>query len=824
MVVADFRDGVRALARSPMIAVMAIVTLGAGIALNATVFGILKPILLDSLGYPEADRLVVVRSEAPSMGDQVAWGASTAQYFHLRNNSKTLVNIEAIEHIVVSVLPTNEILSEAVLARASSVTVGTTRIKGMQAEIGRLFEKGDDAPGAPLAAVLSYRFWKSEFGGDVAIVGKSIRVDGGNEAVVTVIGVAKLLEEDIETDIWVPLYLDEVGQQTRRHNLYVVARLKSGVSIGQAQSEVDRLTLQLPDEYPEVYGQYVTPGTQFGLRTVLHPMKSYSVGSIGLPLWTIQIAVAAVLLIAWINMTYLLLARAETQRRSLLIRATLGASLRSIFQYFLGQQLVVLGVSLVLGLFVAWWALGYMAPLRVPIPRWHLISLDGGVILAALLLGLGYVLCMSGCLSAKFRLGEAARFGSRTRAQGRSKVRTHSLQIVGQIALAIVLINTAGLLTVSLNRMLEVDLGIVPSGVVKMTIVAGGAYPDDSSWWELLKTARERVASIPGVIEVGFVESLPLASQAERCSSQGFRDESVYELVEETGRSMCTVLDLATPGYFQAMGIPLLLGRTFEDDDLDNPSQGSAIVSRQFVEQFWPGENPIGKMLAPREQAMPWYTVVGVVGDVPVGSVREGTTPHVYYPLVPQPSDAGWWVSWMQLVVKVDSTTPEEILPGVRRVLASIDPDVVVDDAEAMTSEVRRSTVRERAVVAILNTSGASTLVLAVLGVASLVGYISVHRRTEMGIRMALGARLWKLRATVMGRAIGLICFGIVVGIPVALLAGRTIAEWLYDAPPYDPLILALSAGVVIASAIIGSWVGTSGLNRLSPAQILRDE
>ena len=612
----ELRHAARSLVRAPGFSAVSVLVLGLGIGVTSSFYAFVKQVLIDPLAYPDANRLVVVRSEVPGSGTEAEWGASSAQYVYFREHAETLEDIGALRYDVASAGAQG---SEWVgRTRIGLATAGVLRMMGARAILGRRFDETDDDPGAPLTAVLSRRYWQSNFGGDAGVVGKTLRIDraviGGMELLVPVVGVVEPIGEKLaDVDIWLPQIIDPAGPHYNDHNMIVVAKLKPNATHAGAQAEVDGLTGELPGAFPQVYWEDFM--AQFGFRTRLRDLKAYLVGQTA-PILSILLGAAALLLVvAWADIACLMLSRVETGRRDMAVRVALGAGRAVVGRHYAAQSGILAGAGGLVGCAVAWWLCRYLVVANpMPLPRLGNVSMDGGVVAFTALVSFLLAVTLTGAVASSWRdpkveLGDAGR-GTTT---SRPRQRMRSALIAGQVALALALITAAGLLVASFRNLVSVDPGIDTDGVVKITAYPTNRYPDHLSWWRLLRDAEERIDALPGVAVVGAASSVPFATGG--CVGQGFADAAVTERVGASELTTCAAQDVDTPGYFEAMGIRLLRGRTLDLADFDDPSRGSAVVSRAFAERFWPGQDPIGKRLAPHGRSAPWYTVVGLVGD-----------------------------------------------------------------------------------------------------------------------------------------------------------------------------------------------------------------
>lgn len=388
--------------------------------------------------------------------------------------------------------------------------------------------------------------------------------------------------------------------------------------------------------------------------------------------------------------------------------------------------------------------------------------------------------------------------------------------------MALVLIAAAGLLVASFRNLTNVDPGVDVEGVVKVTVYPTSGYADHASWWDLLRQVGAQAEALPGVDVVGAASSIPFATGG--CVGQGFADAAVAERIGTMELTTCADQDVVTPGYFEAMGIPLLRGRTLRMEDFADPGRGSAVVSRAFAERFWPGEDPIGKRLAPHGRGAPWYTVVGLVGDVYGASLTDDPTVHVYYPLVQIPGQPPWYYGAMTIVVRTRLSEPAAVLPELRRILASLDPEIAVEKAGTMREVLAYSLSQTRFLLILLATAAVAALTLAVVGVYGVVGYLVTRRSNEIGIRLALGATPATVRGKIVRETATLLVVGLGLGLLASLVAAEALRGVLYGVAPTNPAVYLAGAGLLVFAALLASWAAAGRAIRLAPMDALKIE
>jgi predicted permease len=831
--VTELRFAVRSLRRSPGFTLVAVLTLALGIGLTTAIYTVVKRVVLDPLPYPQADRLVRLKNLVPGDAPDAEWQMAPAQYYYLGSQARSIEAIGAYDAGGVN-LQTPE---GAQRARAALVSASTLRMIGARTQLGRSIGAADDARGALPVAVLSDGFWRQEFGADPGVIGRTLDLLGTTVEVVGVLAPGAELPQEPggasqPTDLWLPLSaidrrFDPNGPFHNEHATPMFARLAPGVDVERAQAEIDRLTARLPEAFPQVYSQRFFD--RYGFRTKLYPMKEYVVGGIADSLWILLGAVGLVLLIACANVANLLLVRAEGRRRELAIRTALGASRGALAQQFLAEGLVLALLGGALGMLLAVWgtrALVALAP--ADFPRLQELRVDGGVMLFALAVALGVALAVaalpilrSGRGAPSATLADAGR-GMTT---GRERHRARSLLVVAQVTLALVLIVGAGLLMESFQRLRAVDPGVDPEGVMTVELhLTGERYGDIPAMWRFYDQVLERVRSIPGVTAAGMSQDLPLDG-GFGCTVQGFEDARVTQRLAGSDLTTCAGQEPTTPGYFEAMGIPLLRGRTFTDADNDRPAGGAVVVSRAFAERFWPGEEAIGKGVAPNGRSEgPFYHVVGVVGDVYAGSPTEAPATAIYYPVVRIPDSGGWEPSDMSLVVRTARSDPLALLPRIRAAVREVDPAIPISNAQEMQALVERSMSRVSFTMSLIAIAALMAMLLAAIGLYGVISYLVTRRTGEIGVRVALGAKSWQVERLVLAGSARLVAAGVAAGTLAALALTRVMRGLLYGVAPTHPTAYVAGSLALIAVALLASWIPARRAARVDPTVALRAE
>ncbi|HEY6389211.1 MAG TPA: ABC transporter permease, partial [Candidatus Acidoferrum sp.] len=682
----------------------------------------------------------------------------------------------------------------------------------------------EDQPGHEHEALLSFALWKSLFGGDPRILGKTMQLDGQPYAIVGVL--RKDFSLGGKQDLWVPLGLDRMKPQDRgSHYLTVTARLKPGVTLAQASAEMDRFATQLERENPNNYGA----SSGWGMFVV--PLKEQMVGRTRPALLVLLGAVAFVLLIACVNVANLLLTRASAREKELSIRAAMGAGRARIMRQLLTESLVLAAVGGVLGLFLAYWgvyALRLLAPQNFP--RMDEVSVDPLVLLftfgISLLTGLVFGLAPAWQVGRTNLQGTLKETGQSTSA-ARGTRRLRQILVVSEMALAVLLLVGAGLLIRSFQHLLEVNPGFQPQHLLSMRLSPPTkAYPDGAPLQAFYQQVLDRVRTIPGLQSAGAVSELPL-SDSYSSGSTFFEQTSVTDLPRYAPMNNLpyTEIDYRTvvPGYFQAMQIPLVRGRLLTDTDTSEALR-VAVVDRDFANRFWPNEDPIGKRIAvqPVPKSNPlipqWCTVVGVVGHVKhYGPDVEGRE-QAYFPLA-QLSFA----RTMYLAVRT-KLEPAAVTSAIRQQVSAVDKNMPVYEVSTMEQLLSNSVVQPRLNLTLLVAFASIALVLAAVGIYGVMAYTVSQRTHEIGIRMALGAQREDVLKQVLREGAQLAALGLALGLVGSLAATRLIATLLFGVKPTDPLTFAAVAVVLASVALAACYIPALRATRVDPLSALRYE
>jgi putative ABC transport system permease protein len=824
-----FRPILRSLGRSRGFTAAAILTLGLGMGASAAIYTLLQRVVLDPLPYPDPDRLVRVRNPVPGVGADEEWNLSSAQYFYFTQHAHLLAQIG-----VYSQDGSNFTSTQAPQrVRVASVSAPVLGLIGAHPARGRLLGADDDRPGAAPVVMLSYNFWQRQFGGDATVVGSTIRLDDRPFQVIGVMARGVELPPDrgetvrTASDLWVTRQLDPAGPFYNNHVLPAIARLAPGATPTAAERELAQLRSQLPAAFPRAYSQEFFD--RYGFHTRLYDLKQFVVGDVARNLWILFAAVGLVLLIACANVANLLLVRLEGRRRDTAIRTALGAGWRELSGDALREGAVLATAGGALALLLGYLSTRWLVSLAPSgLPRLEEVRLDGHSLAFALGMAVAVALALALVPALQFRsprnvgsLSEGGRGGT----AGVDRHRLRGALVISQVALALILVVSAGLLLRSFTRLRSVNPGVNPGGVLTVQLyLPYQRYDSVSKVWRFYSALFERLRAAPGVSAAGVSEGLPF-QDSYGCTVQGFEDKAVYQRVKDANMTTCAGQEATSPGFLESLGIPLIAGRMFTAGDNAQPGAGAVVVSKAFADRFWPGEDPIGKGVNPNGRDGPtFYHVVGVVGDVHGSSLDDAPAIAIYYPVVPMATVRFNAPRGVYLTVRTSKGAPLSYLAAVRNAVAAIDPEIPLANAMSMDTIVAQSMSRLTFTMTLLAIAGVVALLLAAIGLYGLISYVVGRRTNEIGVRLALGAQPGQVQGMIVRGAVGLTLVGLVCGIAGAAVFTRVLRGLLYGVAASDPVSYLIACAVLGTVAAVAAWVPARRAARVDPTVALRFE
>jgi putative ABC transport system permease protein len=814
------RSLARGLLRSPAFTALAVLTLAVGIGATTAVFSLVNAILLRPLPFPEPERLVGVWHSAPGLDIQ-QFEHSLGTYVLYKRHARTLEGIALYDAGSSSL--TDGTTPERVTAAGATASLFTVLRVGPAR--GRVFVEADERPGAEPVVILSDALWRRRFGGDPAVVGKSLRVNDVARQVVGVMPPSFRFPE-ADTELWLPVTIDEADLGIGNFNWYGIARLAPGATPETAQRELAAIVRRMPEEFPD---DDITPGMMEHARftTLIHPQRDDVVGDIQRALWVLLGAVGMILLIACANVANLFLVRAEARQREVAVRTALGASRGSIARTFLGETTLLALAGGALGLLLAGAGLRALLALGPEgIPRLEEVGIDLPVLGFTLLVSLFAALVCGGFATLRYgkpELVPALKEGGRGGSTGRERHRAKNLLVVAQMALALVLLVCSGLMVRSFWRLRHVDPGLEPRGVLTARLALPETeYPDEAANARFTNALLERVRALPGVVEAGTVTLLPLTGGGSN-SAHTFED---FPLPPDAVPPIIAVR-FATPEYFRAMGIPLLAGRTFRPVDPARPTD-EIVVSAALAERFWPGKSALGRRIMqglPQEERV-WSTIVGVVGSVRDEGLHEKPSEAIYYPLrriVPADEEGDWVPRNFTLVVKVEGE-PMDAAAAVREAVWGLDRNLPVAQVRTMEEVVERSTARTSFTMLLLLVAAAMAVLLGAVGNYGVISYVVSQRTREIGVRMALGAARGDVAGLVLRQGLWMALGGVAIGLAGAFALTRLLRALLFEVSPTDPATFGAVSVVLVAVALLASYLPARRAASVEPLEAIRYE
>ena len=807
----DARLAVRSLTKEPKFVTMAALTLALGIGSVTAIFSVVNGVLLKPLPYPNPDRLVNVWSNAAGLGlDQ--FPLSPDLYTFFRREAKSFDEMTTFRRRDANL--TEDGNPEVVPVAETTATYFPTF--GIVPAVGQVYLAAHDVRGAPLTVVISHRLWQRRFGGDVAIAGRRVTVDGESALILGVL--PRALDDNGSPDLWVPARFDPANPPTGTFGWPVAARLKPGVSLETAQAEfpplVSRLT-QGDDRGPD-YRAFLTEGKY---RVLVHSARTDMVGDLQQPLLILLGTVSVVLLIACANVANLSLIRAEARQRELAVRSALGATRASLVRKQLVEASVLAALGGGLGVLVA--ALGVPALIRAApptIPRLSAVGLDplvwivaiSATALAALIFGI-----VPAIRYTRFGTLAALRHGGRGSTVDKSRHWGRKLLVVIQTAMTIVLLVGSGLLVRSFSRMLEADLGFTPANVLTFRVALPRAsYAGAPQVLDFERRLLERVSAIPGVTAAGAVSTLPMTGGAPGTAF-------VIDGQPTPAGQLPPILHykITAPGYVEAMGLRVLQGRGFDRRELVDGAR-DVLVNKVLADRFWPGADAIGRRLRPSgDTSGAWYTVAGIVSSERHG-FRQDPQLMVYFAMG-SPFGEGFARS---LAYVVKGPTISGDAAAARAAVWALDPRLPVAVVETMDEIVSRSIVPFTFTMLTLGVAAVMALVLGTIGLYGVLSYAVTLRVREIGVRLALGAQPSRILRAIVGQGLSIVSVGLVGGIIGAYFVTRVLSGMLYETAPLDVMTFMITSAGVLVVAALASYLPARRAASVSPTESLRAE
>ena len=807
----DLFYGFRRLKTTPVFTAIAVLTLALGIGANTAIFSVIDGVLFRSLPYKDSERLVLVWGKHAGRGEELQQ-VSFLDFSDIRNRNDVFDETAAM--FVRSFTLSGEGQAERV--RGLLVSANIFRLLGVEAAHGRTFLLEEGRPGNDKVVVLSHRLWQNRFGADSNIIGKSVTINDESRTVTGVLPQGFDLEFPLDrsfsikdNDLWMPLASDHNMAGNRAVFTYeVIAKLKAGVTVDQARSNLAVIGQQLEQAHPE---------SNKGRAFDLVPLLDQVVGNVRSMLFILLATVGAVLLIACVNLANLLLGRAAMRRKEIAIRSALGAGRWRIVRQLLTESLLLALAGGMAGVILALWAVDLLVSFQgVELPRAEEISIDGRVmgftlglsILTGLLFGL-----LPALTATRYDLqGMLKEGGQKAGVSGHKRLR--GLLIVSEIAMAFVLLAMAGLLTKSFYSLLNVNPGFKTERALTFVVSPPAArFSKATQVAEFYKQLLTGLESLPGVVSAAAVSSLPLSGH-NTGSAVRVEGRTLSRGEQPPGIGWQFTL----PGYFRTMGIPILQGRDFSEEDISR-SQHVTIINEALAREVFPGENPIGKRVTygvPGPQT-DWHEIIGIVGDAHHQSLDEMPRPRGY-DLLGQSSGLS-----MSLIIRA-SGDPATLAGAARQKVQELEPGAPVYMMETMYDLIARSTASRRFSMLLVGGFALISLILAAVGIYGVLSYIVSQRTHEIGIRIALGAGHGRILSLIVGQGFALTLIGTAIGWAAALLLTRFLSSLLFEISPTDTGTLATITLILISTALLACYIPARRAAKVDPMEALRYE
>ncbi len=795
----DVRYAVRMLARSPGFTTIAVAALALGIGATSAIFTVVNAVLLRPLKLPKPDQMIWVNERNLKSGFP-QFSLSPGNYADFRDHNHSFSGFAAFADQGLSMSNGNQ------PERLSGIraTANFFDVHGVKPVIGRTFLPGEMEISAPKVAVLSYGLWQ-RLGNSSDVLGRVLKLNREPYTVVGVMPAGFLFTDQI--DIFIPLFLPEdEWRQRGGHYLAGVARLRDGMTMASAQTDLNSIAARAEQDHPE---------TNTGWDTTIMPLQEFLVGQFSRSLLIFSGAVGFVLLIACANVANLLLSRSAARSREIGIRSSLGAGAARIIRQLLTESMLLATAGAAAGLALAWIATRLMSRAVIEeIPRGSEIALDWRVAAFTLATAVFCGVCFGIAPAlhlAKTNLSAAVKDGGHGSSMGYRRNRLRSVLVFGEIALVLILLTTSGLLMKSFYKETGVDPGFDPHHVLTFrTELPEALYKENKDQAKFYQRALERIRSLPGVTAAGASQILPLNS-----GEYILTFEQIGKPKPAPGQEHSATYCAATPGFLAAMRIPLKRGRDFTDrDNASGPPV--AMISEMMAREFYAGEDPLGKKIQMGNGSKP-AEIVGIVGDVRDLDLTSKGRPAVYEPAAQVPFGT------MNFAVRIVGE-PESLIGGVRAAMREMDSELPLDAVGTIVSTIAKSYTVDRFAMYLMLGFAASALALAIIGIYGVLSYAVTQATQEIGIRMALGAQPGDVLGLVLHHAGILIGVGLVIGMAGAIAAGRALESLLYEVKGTDPLIFVGMVAVLIATGFAACILPALRASRVDPLTALRQE
>lgn len=805
----DLKYALRRLARTPLFTLATLVTLALGIGANTAIFSVINGVLLKPLPFPEPERLIGVWQNAPGVNIKDL-NASIADYVTYREHSKTFAEVAIWNGRSVTVTE----FADPERVDGIAVTSRLLPMLGVRPILGREFTEKDSDNSSPDVVMLSYGYWQRRFGGDPKVIGRRIMADGSAREIIGVLPQGFWFM-DVRHDLVLPVRFDRASVRLAGYNFQGIARLRPGVSMQQANADVARMIGIELHKFPPPNGMSTGMMEDAHLGPNVRPLIDDLLGDIGKSLWVVMATIGIVLLIACANVANLLLVRTEGRAQELAVRAALGAGRGRMARELFVESLALAVMGGVVGIGFAVTVVKLVLKLSpAPLPRFEQISVDSTALLFTLAVSLAAGVAFGAIPVLKhggIHLTEALRAGGRNASAGRERNIARNTLTVVQVALALVLLISSGLMIRTFQSMRRVHPGFTnPETLQSLRISIPKTVAKDADLAVMQHNVVDRLKRIPGVSEVSLVGGLPMT---------GNRSQDPIAAMDHTyGASQIPPLRrfiTAAPGTFHALGTPLLAGREFTWTDI-HEKRPVVIISDNFAREYWgSAQAAIGKQIRSNPND-PWNEIIGVVGDLRHDGAEQKAPTTVYWPLKSPNS--------MAFLIRSPRAGTESFSTEIRQTIWAVNRSIPITEMRTMKEVYDKSMSRTGFTLTLLAISGGMALLLAGVGIYAVVSYTVAQRTREIGIRMALGAQQRELKMMFVRRGLLWCGIGSVAGLAAAAALSRLLSALLFETSPLDPMTYSVVAAGLLAAAAVASYLPARRVTRVDPVEALRAE
>ncbi|WP_348265228.1 ABC transporter permease [Telmatobacter sp. DSM 110680] len=820
----QFKQVSRRLARAPLFTTITLITLAVGIGANTVVFSVVEGVLLKPLAYPQADRLIGMWHSAPAIGFQGDLNMAPFLYFIDREQSTTLEDVGMYNGDSLSV--TGVGAPEHV--SGMDMTDGTLPMLGVKPVLGRLFTRRDDTANAPKTVILSYNYWQKKFGGSDSVVGQAINIDGTNREIIGVLPRSFQFLDNYDAALFLPMQMDRSKVKLGNFSFRGIAKLKPGVTLKQANTDLDRLLPIAVHSFPAPEGFSAAIFEKVKINANVHTLKRDVVGDVGNVLWVLMGSIAVVLLVACANVANLLLVRVEGRRQELAVRSALGAGRSNITMGLLFESGVLGVTGGVLGLALAFAALRVLvAAAPTGLPRLHEIGIDfpvlafaaGTALFVSVVIGMLPVIKYSGV-----QINTGLREGGRALSQSRERHRARKALVIVQVALALVLLICSGLMIRTFQALANVSPGFAdPASLLKFRIyIPESTVPETqkANVIHMEQAIAEKLAAIPNVSSVAYSTHVPMDGNDSNdllyAQDRTYREGELPPI-----RRFVNV----SPGFFSTMGTPLVAGRelTWAETYQERPV---ALVSENLAREYWGSpENALGKHIRVANTD-DWREIIGVAKNVYFDGVSQKPPAVVYWPVLlakfeGQAEDAHRGISF---IIRSPRAGSAAFMSQVQQAVWSVNGDLPLADPDTVGTLYTKSMARTSFTLVMLCIAGGMALLLGIVGIYGVISYAVSQRTREIGIRMALGAQRDSLTNMFVKQGLLLAAIGAMFGIGAAFATMRFMASILFKVSPMDPWTYSFATAAVIGIAWLACYLPSRRAAQVNPTSALRAE